>query len=196
MQAELTDSEGLERILNDYDTAYDLKFVALRYFNASGASPERGERHNPESHLIPLVLKAAKKEIDHVTVFGNDYPTNDGTCVRDYIHVSDLADAHALALEYLRNGGSSTAINLGNGQGYSVLEVIQSARDVTGLEIPIQIEGRRAGDPSHLVADATKARSVLNWQPQHADLTTIIRSAWDWHAKDELRRNKGKGLGR
>jgi UDP-glucose 4-epimerase len=174
----------VERILADYDNAYKLKFVALRYFNASGATPERGERHDPEPHLIPLVLKAAQKEIDHVTVFGNDYPTSDGTCVRDYIHVSDLAEAHALSLDYLRDGGSSTAINLGNGQGYSVLEVIKAARAVTGCEIPIQIEGRRAGDPSHLVADAEKARSVLGWQPQHADLSTIIKSAWDWHAKD------------
>ena len=173
----------VERILRDYDYAYDLKFVALRYFNASGASPDRGERHEPETHLIPLVLKAAQKEIDHVTVFGDDYPTNDGTCVRDYIHVSDLADAHALALDYLRNGGSSTAINLGNGQGYSVLEVINAARDVTKREIPIVIEGRRAGDPSHLVADSSKARSVLGWQPQHADLATIISSAWEWRLK-------------
>jgi UDP-glucose 4-epimerase len=173
----------VERILADYDRAYDLKFVALRYFNASGASPARGERHDPETHLIPLVLKAAQKEIDHVTVFGNDYPTQDGTCVRDYIHVSDLADAHALALDYLRKGGSSTAINLGNGQGYSVLEVIQTSRDVTSQEIPIEIEGRRAGDPSHLVADSSKAQSVLGWQPQHADLATIIRTAWEWHTK-------------
>jgi UDP-glucose 4-epimerase len=175
----------VERILADYDRAYDLKFVALRYFNASGASPERGERHEPETHLVPLVLQAAQKKLDHVTVFGNDYPTHDGTCVRDYIHVSDLADAHALALGYLRDGGSSTAINLGNGQGYSVLEVINAARDVTQREIPIEIEGRRAGDPSHLVADSTKARSVLGWQPQHAELPTIIRSAWQWHTKSE-----------
>lgn len=173
----------VERILADYDRAYDLKFVALRYFNASGASPDRGERHEPETHLIPLVLQAAQKKIHHVTVFGNDYPTHDGTCVRDYIHVSDLGDAHALALDYLRDGGSSTAINLGNGQGYSVLEVIETSREVTGQEIPIEIEGRRAGDPSHLVADSSKARSVLGWHPQHADLTTIISSAWKWHTK-------------
>jgi UDP-glucose 4-epimerase len=173
----------IERILADYDRAYDLKFVALRYFNASGASPDRGERHDPETHLIPLVLKVAQKELDHVTVFGDDYPTHDGTCVRDYIHVSDLGDAHALALDYLRKGSSSTAINLGNGQGYSVLEVINAAREVTRQDIPIKIEGRRAGDPSHLVADSSKARSVLGWHPQHADLATIIRSAWDWHTK-------------
>lgn len=173
----------IERILADYDSAYDLKFVALRYFNASGASPDRGERHDPETHLIPLVLKAAQKQLDHVTVFGDDYPTHDGTCVRDYIHVSDLGDAHALALDYLRDGSSSTAINLGNGQGYSVLEVINTAREVTKEEIPIEIQGRRAGDPSHLVADSSKARSVLGWDPQHADLATIISSAWEWHTK-------------
>ena len=173
----------VERILADYDRAYDLKFVALRYFNASGASPDRGERHEPETHLIPLVLKTAQKKLDHVTVFGDDYPTHDGTCVRDYIHVSDLADAHALALGYLRNGGASTAINLGNGAGYSVLEVIHAARDVTGQDISMKVEGRRAGDPSHLVADSSKARSVLGWQPQHADLSMIISSAWEWHSK-------------
>jgi UDP-glucose 4-epimerase len=173
----------VERIMAVYDEAYKLRFVALRYFNASGASQTRGERHDPEPHLIPLVLKAAQKEINHVTVFGNDYPTNDGTCVRDYIHVSDLADAHALALDYLRAGGSSTAINLGNGQGYSVLEVIKAAREVTGREISTQMQGRRAGDPSHLVADASKARAVLGWQPRHADLAAIIGSAWDWHSR-------------
>ena len=173
----------VERILADYDRAYSLKFVALRYFNASGASPERGERHEPETHLIPLVLQTAQKKLDHVTVFGDDYPTHDGTCVRDYIHVSDLADAHALALDYLRNDGMSTAINLGNGAGYSVLEVIHAAREITRQDIPMKIEGRRAGDPSHLVADSSKARSVLGWHPRHADLSTIISSAWEWHTK-------------
>ncbi len=175
----------IERILADYDRAYDLKFVALRYFNASGASPDRGERHDPETHLIPLVLKVAQKELDHVTVFGDDYPTHDGTCVRDYIHVSDLGDAHALALDYLRDASSSTAINLGNGHGYSVLEVINAAREVTKEDIPMEIQGRRAGDPSHLVADSSKARTVLGWHPQHADLATIISTAWDWHTKRE-----------
>jgi UDP-glucose 4-epimerase len=173
----------VERILADYDRAYDLKFVALRYFNASGASPDRGERHEPETHLIPLVLQTAQKKLDHVTVFGDDYPTHDGTCVRDYIHVSDLADAHALALGYLRNEGLSTAINLGNGAGYSVLEVIHAAREITQQDIPMEVEGRRAGDPSHLVADSSKARSVLGWHPQHADLSTIISSAWEWHTR-------------
>jgi UDP-glucose 4-epimerase len=173
----------VERILADYDRAYDLKFVALRYFYASGASPDRGERHEPETHLIPLVLQTAQKKLDHVTVFGDDYPTHDGTCVRDYIHVSDLADAHALALGYLRNEGLSTAINLGNGAGYSVLEVIHAAREITQQDIPMEVEGRRAGDPSHLVADSSKARSVLGWHPQHAELSTIISSAWEWHTK-------------
>ena len=173
----------VERIMRDYDRAYDLKFVALRYFNASGATPERGEHHEPETHLIPLVLKAAQGEIEHVTVFGSDYPTTDGTCVRDYIHVSDLASAHALALEYLRSGNPSTAINLGNGQGYSVLEVVNAARQLTGRQIAVELQGRRAGDPSHLVADAALAHTVLGWQPQQADLAAIIGSAWEWHSK-------------
>lgn len=172
-----------EQIMSDYDRSYQLRFVALRYFNAAGATPERGERHEPETHLVPLVLKAAQGDIEHVTVFGKDYPTKDGTCVRDYIHVIDLAEAHALALDYLRAGNPSTAINLGNGQGYSVLEVIEAARRVTGKEIPFEVRGRRAGDPSHLVANAAKARAVLGWQPQHPDLEAIISSAWEWHVK-------------
>lgn len=173
----------VERIMADYDRAYDLRFVALRYFNASGATAERGEHHVPETHLIPLVLKAAQGEIERVTVFGSDYPTTDGTCVRDYIHVSDLAAAHALSLEYLRAGNPSTAINLGNGQGYSVLEVIEAARQVTEKEIAVEMQGRRPGDPSHLVADASRARSLLGWQPQQPELAAIIGSAWEWHSK-------------
>jgi UDP-glucose 4-epimerase len=172
----------VERIMADYDHAYGLKFVALRYFNASGATPERGEHHEPETHLIPLVLKAAQGGIPHVTVFGSDYATTDGTCVRDYIHVEDLAEAHALSLDYLRAGNPSTAINLGNGQGYSVLEVIEAARRVTGREIKVEMQGRRPGDPSHLVADATRARKVLGWQPRHPDINAIIDSAWQWHS--------------
>lgn len=170
----------VERIMSDYDPSYGLQFVALRYFNAAGATAGRGERHDPETHLIPLVLKAARGETRHVTVFGDDYQTKDGTCVRDYIHVSDLAAAHALSLDYLRAGNASTAINLGNGQGYSVLEVIETARAVTGQEIPVVMQDRRAGDPSHLVADATRAQAVLGWQPQHTDLGAIIGSAWEW----------------
>lgn len=173
----------VERIMADYDRAYNLRFVALRYFNACGAIPERGEHHEPESHLIPLVLKAAQGAIQHVTVFGNDYPTPDRTCVRDYIHVADLAEAHALSLEYLRAGNPSTAINLGNGLGYSVLEVIDAARRVTNREIKVEMQGRRPGDPSHLVADASRARQTLGWQPRHPDLAAIIGSAWEWHER-------------
>lgn len=171
----------IERIMASYDQAYNLKFVALRYFNASGAIPDRGEHHEPETHLIPLVLKAAMGVIPHVTVFGNDYNTPDGTCVRDYIHVADLAEAHVLALQHLRAGNPSEAINLGTGQGYSVLEVIESARSVTGKPIAVKVEGRRAGDPSHLIADARRANEVLNWQPKLPDLARIIGSAWQWH---------------
>jgi UDP-glucose 4-epimerase len=173
----------VERIMADYDRAYNLKFVALRYFNASGATPERGEHHEPETHLIPLVLRAAQGGIPHVTVFGHDYPTPDGTCVRDYIHVTDLAEAHALSLQYLAAGNPSTAINLGNGLGYSVLEVIEAAQRVTGKEIKVEMEGRRAGDPSHLVSDSTRARTLLGWQPRHPDLDAIIGSAWAWHSE-------------
>jgi UDP-glucose 4-epimerase len=172
----------IERIMADYDHAYNLKFVALRYFNASGATNNLGEHHDPETHLIPLVLKAAQGAIEYVSVFGRDYPTADGTCVRDYIHVADLADAHALALDHLRSGGKSIAINLGNGQGYSVLQVIETARTVTGRDINMQLKPRRPGDPSHLVADSKLAREVLGWQPRYAELGTIIRSAWAWHS--------------
>lgn len=173
----------MERIMSDYDRSYGLKFVALRYFNAAGATLERGERHDPETHLIPLVIATAQGKLNRLTVFGDDYPTNDGTCVRDYIHVSDLAQAHALSLDYLRAGNASTAINLGNGKGYSVLEVVEAAHEVTGMEIAIEMQERRAGDPSHLVADASKAGDVLGWKPQHPELAEIIGSAWKWHAK-------------
>jgi UDP-glucose 4-epimerase len=170
----------MERIMAAFDAAYGLKFVALRYFNAAGATACCGEVHNPETHLIPLVLQAARGEIPHVSVFGDNYATPDGTCVRDYIHVADLGNAHILALDYLRAGGDSTAINLGNGNGYSVLEVIAAARRVTNQPIPIRIEQPRAGDPSHLVADATKAREALKWKPDYPDVASIISSAWEW----------------
>lgn len=170
-----------ERIMQDFDRAYALKFVALRYFNAAGATRERGEDHQPETHLIPLVLEAARGKRPHVSVFGDDYDTPDGTCIRDYIHVDDLAGAHLAALEYLRRGGESTAINLGNGHGYSVLEVIETARRVTGRGIEVKMEPRRAGDPSRLVADAAKAREVLGWKTKYPDLETIVRTAWAWH---------------
>lgn len=171
----------MERIMRDYDSAYGLRFVALRYFNACGATRERGEDHDPETHLIPLVLYAAQGKRPSISVFGNDYKTPDGTCVRDYIHVSDLASAHLAALDYLQQGNDSTAINLGNGHGYSVLEVIETAREITGRNIEVVFEPRRAGDPSHLVADATKAREVLGWQTKYPSLKEIISTAWQWH---------------
>lgn len=171
----------MEKILESYERAYELKFVALRYFNASGATLRRGEDHSPESHLIPNVLFAALGRLPQVSVFGGDYPTPDGTAIRDYIHVADLCSAHTLALEHLRRGGPSDFINLGNGHGYSVSEVIETARRVTGREIKTRMEPRRAGDPSRLVADASKARSVLGWRTRYPDLETIIRTAWDWH---------------
>ncbi|HZS03575.1 MAG TPA: UDP-glucose 4-epimerase GalE [Blastocatellia bacterium] len=170
----------MERILESYDAAYGMKFVALRYFNAAGATAHRGEHHEPETHLIPNVLAAAQRKLPHVPVFGDDYATRDGTAVRDYIHVADLAAAHALALRRLRSGAESECLNLGNGQGYSVLEVIESARRVTGEQIEIRMEPRRPGDPSHLVADAAMARAVLAWQPRRPLLDDIIRTAWEW----------------
>jgi UDP-glucose 4-epimerase len=171
----------MERIMTAYSAAYDFRFLALRYFNAAGATVQCGEDHHPETHLIPLVLQTARGEIPHVRVFGDNYPTPDGTCVRDYIHVTDLASAHLSALEYLRAGGDSTAVNLGNGSGYSVLEVIEAARQATQKTIAVKIEPPRAGDPSHLVADATKAHNLLKWQPQFSELASIITTAWEWH---------------
>ncbi len=168
-------------MLETYDRAHGLKFVALRYFNASGATVLRGEHHGPESHLIPNVLSAALGSLPRVSVFGGNYPTPDGTAVRDYIHVADLGSAHMLALDHLRKGGNSECINLGNGKGYSVLEVIEAARRVTGRPIEIQMEPPRPGDPSALVASAEKARRVLGWEPQFPDLDAIIKTAWDWH---------------
>jgi len=171
----------VERALDAYDTAYGLKYVALRYFNASGATERCGEDHQPETHLIPLVLYAAMGKIPHVSVFGTDYPTPDGTAVRDYIHVADLSQAHLLALDHLRNGGKSEFINLGNGNGYSVKEVIDAARKVTGKNVEAVNASRRAGDPPQLVGDSAKAREVLGWKPQYPELEKIIESAWKWH---------------
>lgn len=175
----------VEQILADYDRAYGLKSVCLRYFNAAGAHPDGslGERHVPETHLIPLVLQAASGRRDAISVFGRDYPTPDGTCVRDYIHVMDLCEAHLLALETLVEDGESAAYNLGNGNGFTVQEVIDSAMRVTGREITVVDAPRRDGDPAHLVADSTMAKRVLGWQPQYADLDSIIRHAWQWELK-------------
>jgi UDP-glucose 4-epimerase len=173
----------IERVLESYDRAYGMRFTALRYFNAAGATEQLGEQHEPESHLIPNVLLAAKGKLSAVSVFGNNYPTPDGTPIRDYTHVADLGAAHILALDYLRSGGNSECINLGTGQGYSVLEVIETARQVTGLPIAIRVEPPRPGDPSHLVANADKARTVLGWKPAYTDLASIIRTDWEWRAK-------------
>lgn len=171
-----------ERVLESFDSAYGLRFVALRYFNAAGATEKRGERHDPETHLIPNVLAAALGRRPYVSVFGADYDTPDGTCVRDYIHISDLGSAHLLALDHLRAGKASEFINLGNGQGYTVLQVIESVRRVTGREFEVRIEARRPGDPSHLVADSAKARHALGWQPAHPALDDMVASAWRFAA--------------
>ena len=175
----------VEQALADYDKAYGFKSVCLRYFNAAGADPEGqlGERHDPETHLIPLILQAASGRRPHISVFGQDYDTPDGTCIRDYIHINDLCSAHWLALQSLMSGQSSQAYNLGNGNGFSVQEVIDAAKQVTGRNIPVQHAPRRAGDPARLVADATQARQKLGWQPQYADLATIVLHAWAWEQK-------------
>lgn len=174
----------VEEILSDYDTAYGLKHVCLRYFNAAGDARDGsiGESHDPEPHLIPLILHTALGKRKQIQIFGTDYDTPDGTCIRDYIHVEDLADAHLRALEYLLAGKPSTIINLGTGVGNSVREVIQAAREVTGLEIPEIISPRRAGDPAVLVADNTKAKQVLGWEP-HYDIRGVLQTAWAWHQK-------------
>lgn len=171
----------VERVLEAYDVAYGLKFVALRYFNACGATERHGEHHDPETHLIPLILAAAQGKIPHISIYGDDYPTPDGTAIRDYIHISDLSQAHWLALEHLREGRPSDFFNLGNGNGYSVKEVVDAARNVTGLPIEAKAAPRRAGDPSSLVGDATKAKEVLAWKPKFMSIESIVESAWKWH---------------
>ena len=173
----------MERLLDAYDTAYGMKFVALRYFNAAGATEKCGEDHRPESHLSPNVLAAALGQQQTIRVFGDTYPTPDGTPIRDYIHVVDLADAHILALEYLRAGGNSEFLNLGTGRGYSVLEVIECVREVTGREIPSRIEAPRGGDPARLIADPSKAKALLRWEAAVSDLPSIVRSAWNWRLR-------------
>ena len=172
----------VEQMLEDYDKAHGLKSICLRYFNAAGADVEGdlGERHDPETHLIPLVLQAASGRRDSISIFGNDYDTLDGSCVRDYIHVQDLCAAHLLALDSLRLGGNSNQFNLGNGQGFSVRQVIDCAREVTGREIKVVNDERREGDPAVLVADATRAKTVLGWEPSLSSLEKIIETAWNW----------------
>ena len=172
----------MEWMLEDFCTAHGLPWASLRYFNAAGADPEgeTGEWHEPETHLIPNVLRAIRKEIPALQLFGDDYPTADGTCVRDYIHVMDLASAHALALQYLVDGHASLACNLGTGTGISVREIIDSAERVTGQKVPYNVQPRRAGDPAALVANADKARRELNWEPRYTHIDDIIRTAWQW----------------
>ena len=175
----------IEKILEDYSKAYGLKYVSLRYFNVAGADidGEIGEWHEPETHLIPNILDVAIEKKEYVEVYGTDYPTPDGTCIRDFIHVVDLAEAHILALEYLRKNQKSDVFNLGNGNGFSVLEVIKKVEEITGKSINYKKMPRREGDPPVLVADATKARNILNWKPKYNSSDTIIETAWDWHKK-------------
>jgi UDP-glucose 4-epimerase len=175
-----------ERILCDYDAAYGMRSVAFRYFNAAGAAPDSalGERHDPETHLIPLALRVAKGELSELMVFGTDYDTPDGTCIRDYVHIVDICDAHVLALQHLMLGGESRVYNLGNGQGYSVKEVIQVAERVTGKKLSVQYAPRRAGDPPRLVADASKIRKDWSWTPRFGDLEQIVSHAWQWVIKE------------
>jgi UDP-glucose 4-epimerase len=174
---------AMEKMIRWFDVAHGIKFVSLRYFNAAGAheSGKIGEDHNPESHLVPLVLQVALGQREYISVFGEDYPTEDGTCIRDYIHVSDLADAHLLALERLRQGGESAVYNLGSGRGYSIKQVIEVSRQVTGHAIPAKIEARRSGDPAVLVASSDRARNELGWNPRRVQLEEIISSSWNWH---------------
>jgi UDP-glucose 4-epimerase len=172
----------IERILRQYDRAYGMRFVSLRYFNAAGASLDGqiGEAHDPETHLIPLILKVALESSGSLKVFGDDYPTDDGTCVRDYIHVEDLAAAHVVGLQWLEQGGKSDFFNLGTGFGHTVLQMIRIAEDVTGKNVPFEVGPRRDGDPPELIADPSKALDVLGWEAQHSDLKTILETSWRW----------------
>lgn len=174
---------AMEKMMRWTSHAHGLRYVALRYFNACGAHPTGviGEAHAPETHLIPLILQVPNGKRSRISIFGDDYATHDGTCIRDYIHVSDLAQAHILALDYLLQGGQSDVFNLGNGVGFSVKEVIDVTRKVTGHPIPAEICPRRDGDPAQLVASSEKARTILGWKPKYADLETIVETAWNWH---------------
>ncbi len=177
---------AFERALPWFDAAHGLKSVSLRYFNAAGASGEHGEVHDPETHLIPLVLQVALGQRPHVQIYGDDYPTPDGTAIRDYIHVEDLAQAHVLALNWLAEGGESRIFNLGNGTGFSVKEVIETARNVTGQLIPAQAGPRRVGDPAVLVASSDEIVESLGWKPKYPGLADIVRTAWEWHQRHPL----------
>lgn len=178
---------AVEWMLQDYATAHGLRFATLRYFNAAGADPQTrlGERHEPESHLIPLVLQAASGRRDSISVFGRDYDTPDGTCIRDYVHVVDLCAAHELALASLLDGGAGGVYNLGNGLGFSVQEVIQTVRDVTGKDFPVVDAERRPGDPARLVADSRRAMEELGWRPAYAELPTMVEHAWRWECRNQ-----------
>ncbi|MBN1549187.1 UDP-glucose 4-epimerase GalE [Candidatus Babeliales bacterium] len=183
----------VETILKDYEHAYGIRHVNLRYFNAAGADLDGdvGERHDPETHLIPLVCEAALGKRDKIAVFGTDYPTRDGTCIRDYIHVTDLADAHHKALQYLETGHQSDSFNLGNGSGYSVNEVIESVKKVSGRDFPVVYQERRPGDPPILVGSNEKAQRILGWTPRYGALDTVVETAWQWHIKEH---QKTRGL--
>jgi len=174
---------AMEKMMSWCEKAFDLNFVSLRYFNVASARSDGqiGEDHNPETHLIPVVLEAALGKRPAVTIFGEDYDTADGTCVRDYIHVEDLIDAHILALRYLQNGGESNIFNLGSSQGFSVKEIVETAKEVTGIDIPVKIGERRSGDPSTLIASSEKAKKVLGWNPTRTSIHQIISNAWNWH---------------
>lgn len=174
---------SMEKMFKWTGKAHGLRYVSLRYFNACGAHPSGkiGEAHNPESHLIPLILQVPNGQREAISIFGEDYDTKDGTCIRDYIHVMDLAEAHILAVKYLMDGQESNIFNLGNGFGFTVKEVIEAARKVTGAEIPAIVTPRRAGDPAQLIASSDKAKTILGWNAKHGDITEIIESAWNWH---------------
>lgn len=173
----------MEKMMRWCDNAYGMRYVALRYFNVAGAKSDAsiGEDHDPETHLVPIILQVALGQREHLTIFGDDYNTPDGTCIRDYVQVEDLAMAHILALEYLKAGNDSNVFNLGSNNGYSVKEMLDAAREVTQKDIPAKIGPRRAGDPSTLVASSEKAKDVLGWQPEYTDIKDIIQTAWNWH---------------
>ncbi len=176
---------AVEKVLKWFANAYDINYCALRYFNVAGADPSAliGENHDPETHLIPIVLQAALGKRAAITIYGTDYPTEDGTCIRDYVHVCDLIDGHLLALDYLKKGGESTAFNLGIGRGFSVREIIDASKAATGRDIPVVEGERRAGDPAVLIASGSKARNILGWEPKYMEPKDIIATAWAWHSK-------------